>query len=120
VTLASWLFAVSTMISWSYYGEQGVVYLAGERWVTPYRWLWCAVIVGTCLGFIRTDAEIDTLSTVALGFMLAVNLPTMLLLGHKSVGAWHDYFRRLKSGELGKGSDHFPRPVEKRPDPNGN
>ncbi len=91
------------MITWSYYGEQGVVYLAGERWVTPYRWLWCVVIAATCLGFIRTDAEIDTLSTVALGFMLAVNLPTMLLLGHKAMGAWHDYFRRLKSGELGRG-----------------
>ena len=25
VTLASWLFAISTMISWSYYGEQGMV-----------------------------------------------------------------------------------------------
>ena len=107
VTLTVWLFALSTMITWSYYGEQGVVYLAGERWVTPYRWLWCVVIAATCLGFIRTDAEIDTLSTVALGFMLAVNLPTMLLLGHKAMGAWHDYFRRLNAGELGKGSDHF-------------
>jgi AGCS family alanine or glycine:cation symporter len=103
VTLTVWLFAISTMITWSYYGEQGVVYLMGERWVTPYRWIWVALIFVTCLGFIRTDAEIDTLSTVALGFMLAVNLPTMLLLGPKAMAAWHDYFRRLKAGELGRG-----------------
>jgi AGCS family alanine or glycine:cation symporter len=102
VTLTVWLFAISTMITWSYYGEQGVVYLLGERWVTPYRWLWCGLIFATCLGFIRTDAEIDTLSTVALGFMLAVNLPTMLILGHKAMGAWHSYFRRLQAGEIGR------------------
>jgi len=102
VTLTVWLFALSTMITWSYYGEQGVVYLMGERWVTPYRWVWVVLIFVTCLGFIRTDAEIDTISTVALGFMLAINLPTMLILGPKAMRAWHDYFRRLKSGELGK------------------
>ena len=33
--------------------------------------------------------------------MLAVNLPTMLILGHKAMGAWHSYFRRLESGEIG-------------------
>lgn len=103
VTLTVWLFAISTMITWSYYGEQGVVYLMGERWVTPYRWLWVVLIFVTCLGFIRTDAEIDTISTVALGFMLAINLPTMLILGPKAMAAWHDYFRRLKSGALGRG-----------------
>jgi alanine or glycine:cation symporter, AGCS family len=103
VTLTVWLFALSTMITWSYYAEQGVVYLLGERWVMPYRWLWVALIFVTCLGFIRTDAEIDTISTVAMGFMLAINLPTMLVLGPKAMRAWHDYFRRLKSGELGRG-----------------
>ena len=103
VTLTVWAFALSTMITWSYYGEQGVVYLLGERWVTPYRWLWCALIFVTCLGFIRTDAELDTFSTVALGFMLAINLPTMLLLGSRAMNAWHSYFRRLESGEIGVG-----------------
>ncbi|MBI2383814.1 MAG: alanine:cation symporter family protein [Gammaproteobacteria bacterium] len=101
VTLTVWLFAISTMITWSYYGEQGIVYLAGDRWVTPYRWAWCILIFVTCLGFIRTDYELDTVSTVALGFMLAINLPTMLILGHKAMGAWHDYFARLKTGRVG-------------------
>jgi AGCS family alanine or glycine:cation symporter len=102
VTLTVWLFAISTMITWSYYGEQGVVYLVGERWIRPYRWLWCALIFVACLGFIRTDYELDTISTVALGFMLAINLPTMVILGSKAMRAWHDYFRRLKAGNIGK------------------
>ncbi|MEM6313479.1 MAG: amino acid carrier protein [Planctomycetota bacterium] len=29
VTAAIWLFAISTMISWSYYGEQGIVFIGG-------------------------------------------------------------------------------------------
>ncbi len=101
VTLAVWAFAISTMITWSYYGEQGVIYLAGSRWVMPYRLLWCVLIFATCLGYIRTDAEVDTLSTVALGFMLAINLPVMMVLGPKAMRAWHDYFRRLRSGQIG-------------------
>jgi AGCS family alanine or glycine:cation symporter len=101
ITLAVWAFAISTVITWSYYGEQGIVYLLGTRWVTAYRWTWCAAIVVTCLGIIHTDAELDTLSTVALGFMLAVNLPIMLLLGNKAMAAYRDYFARLRRGELG-------------------
>ncbi|MGH8504327.1 MAG: alanine/glycine:cation symporter family protein, partial [Gammaproteobacteria bacterium] len=101
VTLVVWLFAISTMIAWSYYGEQGVIYLFGARWVTPYRWLWCALIFVACLGFIRTDYELDTISTVALGFMLAVNLPTMVILGSRAMHAWRDYFERLDAGQIG-------------------
>jgi alanine or glycine:cation symporter, AGCS family len=100
VSFAVWAFAISTMITWSYYGEQGVIYLAGSRWVTPFRLLWCVLIVITCLGFIRTDAEVDTISTVALGFMLTINLPIMLVLGPKAMRAWHDYFRRLREGRI--------------------
>jgi AGCS family alanine or glycine:cation symporter len=96
VTLAVWAFAISTMITWSYYGEQGVIYLAGSGWVVPYRLIWCALIFATCLGYIRTDVEVDTISTVALGFMLAINLPVMLLLGPRAMRAWHDYFRRRR------------------------
>lgn len=100
VTLAVWLFAISTIITWSYYGEQGVIYLFGSRGVVPYRALWCALIVVTCLGFIRTSGELDSISTVALGFMLVINLPIMLVLGHKMTRQYRDYFARIRSGEI--------------------
>lgn len=103
VTATVWLFALSTIITYAYYGEQGVRYFGGQdRVVLVYRLLWCALVAVTCLGFIRTAAEVDTLSTVALGFMLAVNLPVMLILGTRAMGAWHDYFRRLKRGEIAR------------------
>lgn len=107
VTLTVWLFALATLIAWSYYGEQGVVYLAGRAWVPPYRVVWCLLIFATCLGYIRTDSDIDTISTVALGFMLAVNVPAMVLLGPTAMRAYHDYFRRLKAGQIG----HRPDPA---------
>jgi len=102
VTITIWLFALSTMITYGYYSEKGLVYLGGPHLVQPFRWVWCLVGFGTCLGFIRTSEEIDTISTVAMGFMYAINLPLMVILGGKAMRAWHDYFRRLKSGEIGK------------------
>lgn len=101
VTITIWLFALSTMITYGYYSEKGLVYLGGQRYLQPFRWLWCLIGFGTCLGFIRTSEEIDTISTVAMGFMYAINLPLMVVLGAKAMGAWHDYFRRLRSGAIG-------------------
>ena len=31
ITVASWLFAISTIIAWGYYGEQGAVYMWGRQ-----------------------------------------------------------------------------------------
>lgn len=100
VTITIWLFAISTMITWSYYGEQGMIYLSGNLLIVPFRIVWCALIVITCLGFIRTAAEIDTISTVAIGFMLAINVPVMVVLGSKAMHAYKDYIRRLDNGDI--------------------
>ncbi len=100
VTMTIWFFAISTMITWSYYGEQGMVYLSGDRYIVPYRVLWCALIVVSCLGFVKTAAQIDTLSTVALGFMMVINLPILLVMGGKAMEAYKDYLRRLSSGAM--------------------
>jgi AGCS family alanine or glycine:cation symporter len=100
VTLAAWLFAISTMISWSYYGEQGVVYLGGERFILLYKLIYCALIVVSTLGFIRTDAELDMWTTLGLGVMLVANIPIMLIFGAQAMKAYHEYGRKLKAGEF--------------------
>jgi AGCS family alanine or glycine:cation symporter len=38
-------------------------------------------------------------TTLGLGVMLVVNIPIMLLFGYKAMNAYHDYFRRMKSGD---------------------
>ena len=100
VTLAVWLFAISTMISWSYYSEQGVVYLLGERWVTPYRVLWCALGFAACTGFIKTPIDLDNIGSFGFGLMLVINLPLTILFAHKAMRAYRAYLDKLKRGEL--------------------
>lgn len=41
VTVSLILFAYTTLLGWSYYGEKCVEYLAGERTVAPYRVVFC-------------------------------------------------------------------------------
>jgi AGCS family alanine or glycine:cation symporter len=100
VTLAVWLFAISTMISYSYYAEQGVVFLGGERWLTPFKLLYCSLAVVSTLGFLKTDAQLDNLSGLGTGLMLFVNIPVMWFLGRKAMAAYGDYMRRLDAGEM--------------------
>ncbi len=100
VTMAAWLFALSTMISWSYYGEQGVVYLFGERAVLPYKGIFCLLVVVTCVGFIKTDQQLDMLTTLGTGVMLFANVPIMLIFGRTAMTAYHRYMGKLKSGEM--------------------
>jgi AGCS family alanine or glycine:cation symporter len=100
VTFAVWLFAISTMISYSYYAEQGIVYLAGERAVTPFKLLYCLLPVIATSGFLRTDAQLDNLSGLGTALMLWVNIPMLWFLGHEAMGAYRDYIRRLKAGQM--------------------
>ena len=110
VTLASWLFAFSTMISWSYYGEQGMVYLAGEKSVLGYKIVYCLLAVVATSGFLKTDAQLDNLTGIGTGVMLFVNLPILLYLGHQAMLAYRDYVQRLKDGRMGPG--HAPPTLE--------
>jgi AGCS family alanine or glycine:cation symporter len=45
VALCALLFGYSTLIGWGYYGEQFFQYTLGPRVVTPYRWVYCGLIV---------------------------------------------------------------------------
>lgn len=100
VTIAAWLFAVSTMISWSYYGEQGIVYLFGEKAVLPYKVIYCLLILLACAGFITTDAALDSLTGFGTGVMLFANIPIMLIFSRVTMREHHNYLRRLKAGEF--------------------
>jgi len=99
VPIAAWLFAFSTIISWSYYGEQGIVYLFGQRMVMPYRVVYCALIL-VSVQLIRTEAELDMFSTLGTGVMLWANIPIMLIFGPMAMRAYRDYLRRLDAGEM--------------------
>ncbi|MCZ6559758.1 MAG: amino acid carrier protein [Gammaproteobacteria bacterium] len=110
ITLAVWLFAISTMISWSYYGEQGIVYLIGQRAVLTYKLIYCLLIIVATMGFIRTDVHLDNLTSLGTGVVLFANIPIIWIFGTQAMRAYHNYVDRLKSGRMGPG--HAPPPLD--------
>ncbi|MGD1983039.1 MAG: sodium:alanine symporter family protein [Chromatiaceae bacterium] len=77
VTIALAIFAFTTMLGWSFYGEKCVEYLLGVNSIKPFRVLWCvAVPLGATadLGFIWLLA--DTLNAL----MAIPNLIALALL----------------------------------------
>lgn len=102
ITIAVWVFAFSTLITYGYYSETGIIYLGLERYVQVGRWLWCIAAAVACFGFIKSSEELDSISTVGMGFMYLINLPLMLVMGHRAMRAYHDYFRRLDAGQIAR------------------
>ncbi len=100
VPAAAWLFAFSTMISWSYYGEQGSIYLFGPRSVMPYRVVYCLLILVAASPLIQTEGELDAVSSLGTGVMLFANIPIMLLFGRQAMRAYHTYGSQLAAGEF--------------------
>jgi AGCS family alanine or glycine:cation symporter len=98
VTLGVVLFATTTMIGWSFYGERCVVYLFGTRGIMPFRVLWVLAIplgAATDLGLIWLIA--DTLNA----FMAIPNLIALLLLSPVVFTLSKSYFSRQSDGIKG-------------------
>ena len=100
VSIAVWLFALTTIISQSYYGEQGIVFLAGERAVFGYKIVYCLLTLTATLGLIKTDTDLDNLTGAGTGLMLLSNIPIVWLFGYQAMRAYKEYIGRLKRGEL--------------------
>jgi AGCS family alanine or glycine:cation symporter len=76
VTTGLVLFAFSTLIGWSYYGETGAVYLFGSRAAVPYRLLWLVFIYLGAVGSLQLVWSVsDTLN----GLMAIPNLVSVLI-----------------------------------------
>jgi AGCS family alanine or glycine:cation symporter len=110
LTLSVWLFAISTMIAYSYYGEQAMVYLAGESSIVAYKIVYCLLAVIATAGFLQTDTQLDNLTGFGTGVMLFVNVPIMWIFGAQAMRAYKDYVKRLDAGRMGPG--HEPPPIE--------
>jgi AGCS family alanine or glycine:cation symporter len=91
VTFAVFLFALSTVISWSYYGDRCVEYLFGVKYVMLYRTLYCCF---TYLGAVTALETVWAYGDLALGLMSAPNLIAIILLSPILVKISRDYFSR--------------------------
>ncbi len=91
VTLGLCLFAFTTMIGWSFYGERCVVFLLGVRAILPFRIAWViAVPVGTIVELNLVWLIADTLNA----FMAIPNLIALILLGPLVFRVSRQYFDR--------------------------
>jgi AGCS family alanine or glycine:cation symporter len=94
VTFGISLFAFTTLLGWSFYGEKCVEYLFGVRSITPFRTLWIiAIPIGATaqLNFIWLLA--DTLNAL----MALPNLIALILLSPLVFKLTRDYFAGEKN-----------------------
>jgi len=91
VTIAVFLFAISTAISWSYYGDRSIEYLFGSRAIMPYRIAFCIVHF---LGAIFSLEVVWAFGDTALGLMTIPNLIALIALSGVARRLSVDYFSR--------------------------
>jgi AGCS family alanine or glycine:cation symporter len=85
------LFAISTSISWSYYGDRCAIYLFGEQAVLPYK---VAFVTVNFLGGIAPLATVWAIGDIALGLVIIPNLIAIVLLSGKLKEITDSYFDR--------------------------
>ena len=97
------LFAYSTMISWSYYGERCWTYVFGEKFSMLYRIIFLMFIV---LASLVSAGNILDFSDLLLLSMAFPNFLALYLLQDKVAAALKDYLGKLRSGEMDKERVH--------------
>jgi len=91
VTISVLLFAISTAISWSYYGDRCANYLFGTRGIYPYK------VVFVLMHFVGATVPLATiwiLGDVALGLVTFPNLVALVLLSGVVSKLTKSYFER--------------------------
>lgn len=91
VTASVLLFATSTMITWSYYGDRSIQYLLGDWAIKPYRYLFCLMII---VGAINKLEAVWTFGDIALGLMTLPNLIALVALSGVLVRMTREYYSR--------------------------
>ncbi len=97
VTATVVLFAFSTIISWSYYGEQGVTFVFGERYIPWYRWVFIAFIF---LGAVAQLGLVLNLSDAVYGLLAIPNLIACYFLLPQVKQELTLYREKLSRGEI--------------------
>lgn len=97
IPVAVFMFAFSTLISWSYYGERAVDFMFGHKGLLPYRIVFC------CLAFVGAvwkSSAVLNFSDIMLGLMVVPNLIAVYLLFPVLRRASKEYFAKLERGEF--------------------
>jgi alanine or glycine:cation symporter, AGCS family len=92
VTMTVTLFAFSTIISWSYYGEQGITFIFGEKFIPVYRYVFIAFIF---MGAIAQLQLVLNISDAVYGLLAIPNLIGTYLLLNKVKTCLKEYEEKM-------------------------
>ncbi|MBL4601650.1 MAG: sodium:alanine symporter family protein [Emcibacteraceae bacterium] len=93
VSIGLLLFAFSTVVAWSYYGDRAITYLFGVKWVTLYR---CLYIIGFFVASISDTSLIWLLSAITTTLMTIPNLVGILFLRKEMKNTVGEYWRNFR------------------------
>ena len=103
VTVALALFAFTTILGWSYYGERCAEYLFTEKVILPFRILWIVIILSVTFLLYAGDNVTALMNTVWLttdtltGLMAAPNLIALLVLSPIVFKMTKEYFDKREA-----------------------
>lgn len=99
------LFALATLVAWSYYGSRGAVWLFGERSKKIYNIIYALAAAAGCLLRLESVWSIsDTLN----GLMAVPNLFALLLLSGEAIKLLKDGEKEYGIHSKGAGRSHRP------------
>lgn len=96
VSIGLLMFAFSTVIAWSYYGDRAIIYLLGYKWVMPYRVLYVAAFFWASFS---DTTLVWNLAAVAIVLMALPNLLGIMLLAKEMKQTVRDYWANLRENE---------------------
>ncbi len=102
VLISVLLFAISTSISWSYYGDRCANYLFGSAGILPYK---AVFVLMHFVGAVASLTTIWVIGDIALGLVTFPNLIALILLSGVVVKLTKSYFERkpwLENAEVHK------------------
>ncbi len=91
VNTSVFLFAYTTMVAWSYYGDRSIEYLLGSGAIKPYRW---AYVGFNFLGAILPLSFVWNFGDIALSLMTIPNLIGIIFLVGTLKKMSNEYFSR--------------------------
>ena len=90
VSIGLVLFAFSTAVAWSYYGDRAMTYLFGVKSVLPYRLLY---VLGFFVAAIADTSLVWLVSAITIAFMTIPNLFAIVMLRKEMKEIVADYWR---------------------------